>query len=299
MKDKKSSHIGVWLMVVIIAIISYIAFMGALKDGVTLNKNNNSSINNVETLDELQNKVNFKLDIPTFVSESEEELNISVIAGQVVSINTSTFVLKASPFVDVRADILGLYDNADTDESYNVDNSDITFVRYRQHYEEYPSCTIVNWCTDETTYGLMIEDDVTLDNALQIIGIEKDNLSDYDKDNNTEQNTESNNVDDFVEYTIENKIKISLPEFIGNVTHVDTNGVSAFFSGDTLLFLVVYNEKDIQEGTYSEQSVVDVNNDIKIYYDSNNTYDTDSDAYKDYELMLSTIDDIGTTIVYK
>ena len=87
MKDKKSSHIGVWLMVVIIAIISYIAFMGALKDGVTLNKNNNSSINNVETLDELQNKVNFKLDIPTFVSESEEELNISVIAGQVVSIS--------------------------------------------------------------------------------------------------------------------------------------------------------------------------------------------------------------------
>lgn len=299
MKDKKSSHIGVWLMVAIIAIISYIAFTGALKDGVTLNKDNNSSINNVENLDELQNKVSFNINIPAFVTESNEELSISVIAGQVVSINTTYFVLKASPFVDVKADILGLYDEASTDESYSVDNSEITYFRYRQHYTEYPSCTILNWCTDETTYGLMIEDDVTLDNALQIIGIEKDKLSNYNDDNNTKQNTVSNNVDDFVEYTIDNKLTVKLPEFTGNVTHVDTNGVSAFFSGDTLLFLVVYNEKDIQEGTYSEQSVVDVSNDIKIYYDSNNTYDPDSDAYRDYELMLSTIDDIGTTIVYK
>ncbi len=299
MKDKKSSHIGVWLMVAIIAIISYIAFTGALKDGVTLNKDSNNSINNVENLDELQNKVSFNINIPAFVTESNEELNISVIAGQVVSINTTYFVLKASPFVDVKADILGLYDEASADESYSVDNSEITYFRYRQHYTEYPSCTILNWCTDETTYGLMIEDDVTLDNALQIIGIEKDKLSNYNDDNNTKQNTVSNNVDDFVEYTIDNKLTVKLPEFIGNVTHVDTNGVSAFFSGDTLLFLVVYNEKDIQEGTYSEQSVIDVSNDIKIYYDSNNAYDPDSDAYKDYELMLSTIDDIGTTIVYK
>ena len=66
-----------------------------------------------------------------------------------------------------------------------------------------------------------------------------------------------------------------------------------------MLFLVVYNEKDIQEGTYSEQSVIDVSDKIKIYYSDNNTYDKGSDAYSDYELMLLTIDDIGKTIVYK
>lgn len=299
MKDKKSSHIGVWLMIALIAVISYIAFMGALKDGVTLNSDNKNGVNNIESIEELQDKVYFTLDIPSFVAETDEELNIKVIAGQVVSINTTYFVLKASSFVDVKADILGLYEESEIDETYDVNNSDIIYFEYRQGYKDYPNCTIINWCTNETSYGLMIEDDISLDKALEIIGVDSDNISTYIKTNIENESTVSYNTDDFIEYIIEDQLIIKLPQFKGNVTHVDTAGVSAFFSGDTLLFLVVYNEKDIQEGTYSEQSVIDVSDDIKIYYNSNNTYDQGSDAYDDYELMLLTIDDIGKTIVYK
>lgn len=299
MKNKKSSHISVWLMIAIIAVISYIAFMGALKDGVTLNSNNKNGVNNIESIEDLQSKVYFTLDIPSFVTEAEEELNIKVIAGQVVSINTTTFVLKASSFVDVEADILGLYEESKIDEAYNVNNSNIIYFEYRQGYKDYPNCTIINWCTNETSYGLMIEDDISLDRALEIIGVNSNSLSTYTKTNTENESTVSHDTDDFVEYIIEDQLIIKLPQFKGNVTHVDTAGVSAFFSGDTLLFLVVYNEKDIQEGTYSEQSVIDVSDDIKIYYNSNNTYDQGSDAYDDYELMLSTIDNIGKTIMYK
>lgn len=299
MKDKKSSHIGVWLMIAIIAVISYIAFMGALKDGVTLNSDNKNGVNNIESIEELQDKVYFTLDIPSFVAETDEELNIKVIAGQVVSINTTYFVLKASSFVDVEADILGLYEESEIDEAYNVDNSNIIYFEYRQRYKDYPNCTIINWCTNETSYGLMIEDNISLDRALEIIGIDSNNISVYNETNAENESTVSYNTDDFIEYIIEDQLIIKLPQFKGNVTHVDTAGVSAFFSGDTLLFLVVYNEKDIQEGTYSEQSVIDVSDNIKIYYSSNNTYDKGSDAYNDYELMLLTIDDIGKTIVYK
>ena len=299
MKDKKSSHIGVWLMIALIAVISYIAFMGALKDGVTLNSDNKNGVNNIESIEELQDKVYFTLDIPSFVAETDEELNIKVIAGQVVSINTTYFVLKASSFVDVKADILGLYEESEIDETYDVNNSDIIYFEYRQGYKDYPNCTIINWCTNETSYGLMIEDDISLDKALEIIGVDSDNISTYIKTNIENESTVSYNTDDFIEYIIDDQLLIKLPQFKGNVTHIDTAGVSAFFSGDTLLFLVVYNEKDIQEGTYSEQSVIDVSDDIKIYYNSNNTYDQGSDAYDDYELMLLTIDDIGKTIVYK
>ena len=299
MKDKKSSHIGVWLMIALIAVISYIAFMGALKDGVTLNSDNKNGVNNIESIEELQDKVYFTLDIPSFVAETDEELNIKVIAGQVVSINTTYFVLKASSFVDVKADILGLYEESEIDETYDVNNSDIIYFEYRQGYKDYPNCTIINWCTNETSYGLMIEDDISLDKALEIIGVDSDNISTYIKTNIENESTVSYNTDDFIEYIIEDQLIIKLPQFKGNVTHVDTAGVSAFFSGDTLLFLVVYNEKDIQEGTYSEQSVIDVSDDIKIYYNSNNTYDQGSDAYDDYELMLLTIDDIAKTIVNK
>lgn len=299
MKDKKSSHIGVWLMIAIIAVISYIAFMGALKDGVTLNNDNRNGVNNIESIEELQDKVYFTLDIPSFVTETDEELNIKVIAGQVVSINTTTFVLKASSFVDVEADILGLYEESKIDKTYNVNDSNIIYFEYRQGYKDYPNCTIINWCTNETSYGLMIEDDISLDRALEIIGIDSNNISVYNETNAENENTVSYNTDDFIEYIIDNQLIIKLPQFKGNVTHVDTAGVSAFFSGDTLLFLVVYNEKDIQEGTYSEQSVIDVSDNIKIYYSDNNTYDKGSDAYNDYELMLLTIDDISKTIVYK
>lgn len=299
MKNKKSSHISVWLMIVLIAVISYIAFTGALKDGVTLNSDNKNGVSNIESIEDLQSKVYFTLDIPSFVTEAEEELNIKVIAGQVVSINTTTFVLKASSFVDVEADILGLYEESKIDETYNVIDSDIIYVKYRQGYKDYPNCTIINWCTNETSYGLMIEDDISLDKALEIIGVNSNSLSTYTKTNTENESTVSHDTDDFVEYIIEDQLIIKLPQFKGNVTHVDTAGVSAFFSGDTLLFLVVYNEKDIQEGTYSEQSVIDVSDDIKIYYNSNNTYDQGSDAYDDYELMLSTIDNIGKTIMYK
>lgn len=299
MKNKKSSHISVWLMIALIAVISYIAFTGALKDGVTLNSDNKNGVNNIESIEDLQSKVYFTLDIPSFVTEAKEELNIKVIAGQVVSINTTTFVLKASSFVDVEADILGLYEESKIDETYNVIDSDIIYVKYRQGYKDYPNCTIINWCTNETSYGLMIEDDISLDRALEIIGVNSNNLSTYTKTNTENESTVSHDTDDFVEYIIEDQLIIKLPQFKGNVTHVDTAGVSAFFSGDTLLFLVVYNEKDIQEGTYSEQSVIDVSDDIKIYYNSNNTYDRGSDAYDDYELMLSTIDNIGKTIMYK
>lgn len=299
MKDKKSSHIGVWLMIAIIAVISYIAFMGALKDGVTLNNDNRNGVNNIESIEELQDKVYFTLDIPSFVTETDEELNIKVIAGQVVSINTTTFVLKASSFVDVEADILGLYEESKIDKTYNVNDSNIIYFEYRQGYKDYPNCTIINWCTNETSYGLMIEDDISLDRALEIIGIDSNNISVYNETNAENESTVSYNTDDFIEYIIDDQLLIKLPQFKGNVTHIDTAGVSAFFSGDALLFLVVYNEKDIQEGTYSEQSVIDVSDNIKIYYSSNNTYDKGSDAYNDYELMLLTIDDIGKTIVYK
>lgn len=297
MKNKKSSHIGVWLMIALIAVISYFAFMWALKDGITLNKDTGNGVDNVESINELQNKVYFTLDIPSYVTEADDELNIEVIAGQVVVINNNHFVMKASNFVSVYADILGLYEKSSIEKCFYVNNSDITYFKYRQGYLDYPNCTVINWHTNETSYGLMIEDNISFADALSILGIDEVQLSEDITDDNTEMS--EINLEDFKEYIIEDNISIKLPNFKSYVTHVDTSGVSAFFAGDTLLFLVVYNDSDIQNGTYAEQSVIDVSDSIKIYYDSNNTYDKDSDAYSDYNLMLLTIDDIAKTIVYK
>lgn len=297
MKGKKSSHLGLWLVMATIAIISYIAFMGAMKDGITLNSGTKDSIDNVESIGELKDTVSFELNIPSYVTETTDELNIKTIAGQIVSINTTKFVFRASSFVNVKADVLGLYEKANTDETYSVNNSNIIYFKYRQGYIEYPNCTIINWCTNKTSYGLMIEDSITFDESLKIIGISRDNLSKYIDTDEEATAKEDNNIT--VEYTIDDQLSIKIPEFKGNITNMDTGGVTAFYSNDTLLFLVVYNKKDIQEGTYSEQSVVGVSDNIKIYYSPDNPCEKNSDAYSDYELMLSTIEDIGKTVRYK
>lgn len=295
MKKNKSSHIVRWLMAAIIVAISYIAFMGAMKDGLTLTNNSNNKIDNMDSIDELLDTVHFPLNIPKYITESDDKLNIELIAGQIVQINTDKFVFKASSFVANDADILGLYEESKLENKYTVKNSDIKYIKYRQQYKDYPNCTLIDWCTDETTYGLMIEADISLDEALKIIGVDKKNIEEYSETADTEVDANS----DYTEYSIDGVLKISLPQFSEEVTHVDTGDASAFFAGDTMLFLVDYSKQDIKNGLYSDMDCIDISNDIKIYYDSNNAYDPNTEAYDDYNIWLSAIDDICGTIVIK
>lgn len=298
MGNKKLSHKGLWLVMAILAVISYFVFVGAFKDGITLTNDSNNGVSNIESIEELKNSVLFKLDIPEYVTNSEEELTIEVVAGQVATVYSTKFVMKASLFVNINADILGLYEDSKVEEDFIVKNSNITYFKYRQGYVEYPNCTIINWCTHETSYGLMIEEDLTLEESLNLLGLSAESLvEDVDEPLVEEDISEEDNT--YTEYTIEDKYSIKLPQFKGEVTHIDMDSVSAFFAGDSLLFLVVYNEEYIRDGVYEEQSVIDISDNLKIYYNSSNTCDYSKDAYEDYELLLSTIDDIAKTIVSK
>ena len=241
MGEKKSSHKGLWLVMAMLAVISYFIFMGSYKDGITLNNDNNKVVNNIDSIKELHNSVSFELSIPEYVTNCKEELEIEVVAGQVATVYSTKFVMKASLFVDVKADILGLYEESEVEENFIVKDSDIVYFKYRQGYVEYPNCTIINWCTNETSYGLMIEDNLILDEALDIIGISSEQL--YDVETNAEIDEITQENEGFTEYIIEDKYIIKLPQFKGEVTHIEMDNVSAFFAGDCLLFLVVYNEE--------------------------------------------------------
>ena len=294
MSDKKQSRIKLWLIAGVLLAISSIVFMGAMKDGMTTTKSS-KVIDNVSSINDLQRKVNFKLDVPSYVTDTKDKLQIEVVAGQIAQINTEKFVFKASYFVDNDADILGLYEKSKTEKKYNVNDSDIKYFKYRQGYKDYPNCTLLNWCTDETTYGLMIEDDISFEKALDIIGIDKKNISEV-KDT---ESTESTDNTELKEYKLTDNLSIDMPEFKQEIRVEDLGDQVAVYAGNALLFVAAVNNAEVDLGPSDDASVIDAGNGTKIYYNKDNTYDPGTDDYSDYELWLSTIDSALKTLINK
>lgn len=299
--NKKSSHLALWLIAAILAVISYFVFMGTIKNGISVSNNSNKNgIKTYESIEDMVNKVSLKLDIPEYVTQSKEDLTIQSTYNQLISIYCNKFAFKASNFVGVAADPLGLYEDSKVDNKYSVNDTNITFFRYRTGYKDYPNSTLINWCTNDTMYGLMIGEEIKENDALKIVGISKDKIETYTGDDNTEDNTENNNTNSkYKQYDVTDKIKIKLPNFNGKVTTKDMGNCKAFYVDNNVFFIIVYDKKAIDKGLYKNSGSIKIGNNIELDYDKNNAFDHNTDAYKDYNLFLTTIDDICNTIIYK
>jgi hypothetical protein len=297
MKDKKSSHLGIWLIAVVLLATSYIVFIQSFKDGINIDNSSSNSTEYDSIADLLADSTFSGAEIPEYVTSSGEELNISVEYGSFATIYTDTFVFKFAQFVGVNANALALYEDAEIDHRYYVDDSNVTYFRYRQQYSEYPNCTIIDWCTDEMMYGLMIEDDISEDDAKSIVGISNCNLTEYIVDSDSEaEETSTELVGDTV--TLSDNIELTLPEFSEEVETYDLGDMLAIYSGETFLFLVADINTVVGDDNFSDYELITCDHNMIIAYYPENTYDPDSNAYDDYELLLSTIDNIALTMVY-
>lgn len=304
MNKKKSTNYKVWIVAAILAVASCIAFIGATKNGITLDSNNAKGIKTYSSISEMQSDINLNIRLSDYILNNCNNISIESVSGQMITIygeiNSTAFVLKTAAFVDKGADTLGLYEDSQIQVAYNTVNSDINYVVYRQGYIEYPNCTIINWCTNETAYGMMIESLLDESSILEIIGIQDNNIVKAEsavQDNKNSDTSTNYNVEYFDTYNVFGKYFIKLPEFNTEVTHIDTAEASAFFAGDTLLFIVTFDETDSIKNEYSEYSRLSVNDRVAVYYLDINTYDPDTIAYNDYDIMLNTIDSICSTIV--
>lgn len=289
MKKNKSSHFAIWLIIAFIAVISYIAFVQYAKNGINIKKN----LKNVTTYESIQDMVDessMNISIPDYILSLNEELTIQSISEQLYDIHGTTFALKICPFIDVGVDPLGLYEESNIDKSYNVSNSDITYIRIRQEYSEYPNCTIINWCTNKVSYGLLLEDKLTDDNIFEILNINNKNIKIID---NTKEN-KNTNTGESKEFKIGDKFIVKLPEFSTDVTYAEKDDEYIIMTGDTILFSII---KSNQAKDYNKYCYTDINNEYAIKYSINNIYSNESESYYDYEKLLSTIDDIYSTII--
>ena len=198
MGENKKNNISKTLIVFILCIIASIWFLSAYKDGINLTNNNTKKYS---SLNELMNDTTLEIKLPEFI-ESEENLNIETKIGKLVQINNNNFVIKITDFVNNMADPLGLYDTSNIDNLYTVDseNTNIKFFRYRVGYKEYKNCTIINWCTDSTAYGLMIEKSIDQEDALNMLELSKSSLSEYIEESYDNTNELKDNTGEYTIY---------------------------------------------------------------------------------------------------
>lgn len=277
-----------WTIIVILAVMLSLGLYFVTQGG---KPKTNTSIKYYDSLEDAEKTLSFEPDIPEYV-KNHDELQIRVNMGQILELGESTFVFKAASYVDVNADPLGLYEKADTDNKYIVENSNtnISYFRYRQGYSGYETCTIINWCTADVAYGMLINGNKSIDETLEIIGLTKDKLRDIDEiSDNTKSITNTN------EYSLDNKYIIKLPEFKSDVTQIDNNGYTAFYFNKKLVFVVLYNDLDIDTKAFDGQSEAIIGNGIVIKYLTENPFKTSDDAYYDYNNFINTIDNILVT----
>lgn len=186
-KDKKNILTSkiIYIAVVLLSLTLCVLFIQAYKSGISMS-NKNNSIKEYNSIEKLLKSTSLDIELPKFI-ENETGLVIEDTMGKIIKIYNENFVIKIASFVDNMADPLGLYEISEIDNKYSIENenTNIKFFRYRVGYKEYKNSTIINWCTDTTAYGLMLGKKLNEDEALEIIGIERDILSDYNENSVT------------------------------------------------------------------------------------------------------------------
>ena len=291
MKDK-SSHIVFYMIASIITFILIILYLGSFFNGIKTN--GNKGIKYYESLDELVTKTALDIEIPSYVSDNDD-LKIQSVMGQLIQIHNDTFVLKVAPFVDNNADPLGLYEKSNVDNKYKVDNGDINYFRYRSGYSVYPNSIIINWCTDSTAYGIMIEQYINEDEALGIVGLSKEDIEKY-IELKEQHNIEADYRTEV--YELDTMCSLELPKFKTDITVIDGNGIKSIYIDKKLIIVIIYNKADIENNTYGEQSEVIIDENIVIRYLSENPFEIGTLAYNDYNNFVSTIEDIKNSVIY-
>lgn len=292
-KCRKHNFI-IWLVATVLVATSHTVFIQATRNGVQLNDKNNKAVSTYDSIAEFVSDCDLDLSIPDYVLNLDN-LKYENTYNQIYSIYNDTNVLKVSAFIDVNADPLGLYEEASIDNKYEVEDSEITFFRYRYTYKDFPNCTIINWCTNEISYGLMIEKEITEDEALAIINLSRENISILDGSTDNSSGTEEELS--YKQYTINNSIKVLLPDVESEIIQQELDGAEAFYMNNKPMMIVVYDKEVIKSEAYRSNTYKTSDKGIEIDYNSENPFEEDSSEYGDYEAFLSSIEYICNTIV--
>jgi hypothetical protein len=282
--SNKSKGYLVVILVVIIAILIFILVAAGHSD--------NNSYKTYDSLELLKKNIDMDIEIPDAVS-SQSDLDIRSIMGEIVEISNNDIEFKAMYFVDNNADPLGIYDEYEVDNKYIV-NSDETEINYFRYRTDSSQTTLINWCTSEIAYGLTINKQIAEPEALEMIDLTSTKLEPI----NTEKDVEEVINYEYEEYLVGDNIKLKLPILNSDIKQIDLDGYTIFYLDKKIVFVVLYNDYDIDTNAFDNQSEIELDNGIVLKYLTENPFDSDSTAYSDYEIFIDAIDDISKSVEY-
>jgi len=295
------------IIIFLVLVLLSIMLIGSFNKGINQTRNSK----NIETYESIPDLIKnsslargLNLEIPDFLSEMTEnndELQIRIVLNSIIEIGYSDkYVLKVSSFVNNKADTLGLYEKSKIDNQYTAENdnkNEVKFFRYRVGYPVYPNCTIINWCTDNTSYGLILGNIYSEQEIANLImGDSLENLNMIPLEESAITNSESETQ----VYDIGNLFTVELPKFESqSITQNDLDGFTTFYINKILCFVFVYNDYDIDTKTFEGQSELKINNSISLYYRNENPFEVNTPEFRDYEKLISSLKNIKASIIIK
>lgn len=286
--NKHSTSGRVVVLAVIAALMIFIIAGFALKRSMSGEQSGGNVIETASIAKAIE-KAPFEIIIPDTIYPLLKGNEAQLVNGQMFSIEGVGLAYKVAPFVDEKADVLGIYEVAKEEKELFAKDSKLRtqYIRYRS----FEDATALNWICNNVMYGLWIGEKQTFDYMIDFLEIDIDNYS-------TEEKAIAN-VKDMKEEDIQferYQSKVLSASFDMPVVSSDV----AVQSGENFItitydfknvFTIMKNVNMKMEST-QEYIIEELGNGYTLQYYAENQFSDADRAYNDYEVFLRSVDRI-------
>lgn len=249
-----------------------------------------------KSVEEINQSTNYEFIVPEIVKDTANKGNntIQLFGGELVIIDCENIKFRVAPKAETWADVLGIEYPSEISKYYEVENSNITNLRYREGYED--NTLAYNWYTDELMYGIISDDSFKLEDLLKELGLDANDIIELGLDG---KRITKNEEVEFKSYTSSNKkLNILVPE---TNTRLDV-----IISGNAIIFnmsnkLIMYVTSDIEDSNKDKDTYEfrDFSG-YRLAILKENPFKEDTDSFKDFSIIKDNLDRIvNSAIIYE
>ncbi len=286
--NKHSTSGRVVVLAVIAALMIFIIAGVALKRGMSGEQSGGNVIETASIAKAIE-KAPFEIIIPDTLYPLLKGQEAQLINGQMFSIEGIGLAYKVAPFVDEKADVLGIYEVAKEEKELFAKDSKLRtqYIRYRS----FEDATALNWICNNVMYGLWIGEKQTFDYMIDFLEIDIDNYSTEEK---AIANVKDMKEEDIQFERYQSKVlsaSFDMPVVSSDVAvHSGENFITITYDFKNV-FTIMKNVNMKMEST-QEYIIEELGNGYTLQYYAENQFSDADRAYNDYEVFLRSVDRI-------
>lgn len=286
--NKHSTSGRVVVLAVIAALMIFIIAGVALKRSMSGEQSGGNVIETASIAKAIE-KAPFEIIIPDTLYPLLKGKEAQVVNGQMFSIEGAGITYKVAPFVDEKADVLGIYEAAKEEKELYAKDSKLRtqYVRYRS----FEDATALNWVCNDVMYGLWIGEQQTFDYMIDFLEIDTDNYSAEEK---TIVSIEDMKEEDIQFERYQSSVlgaSFDMPVVNSDVAVQSGENFITITYDFKNVFTIMKNVNMKMEST-QEYIIEELGNGYTLQYYAENQFSDVDRAYNDYEVFLRSVDRI-------